>query len=107
MDINFDHLLTSISAYITKNRLMHSTVNEFIQRGRFHQLAKILHKDECNLPLIVLYKYSKEKATLLQIISTIKKELFNIDQDYPDGYQLWNHTYKNKNFMNNQAFVLK
>lgn len=107
LGVNFDHLLTSISACATRNRLMHSTVNEFIQNGRFHDLAKILHEDERDLPLIIPYERSEEKAALLQIISTIKEEFFDVDQDFPDDYQLWNHTRKGKNFMSNQALALK
>lgn len=74
MGVDFDHLLTSISAYATRNRLMHSTVNEFIQNGKFHDLARILHEDERDLPLIIPYERSEEKAALLQIIATIKEE---------------------------------
>lgn len=107
MGVDFNHLLTSISAYATRNRLMHSTVKEFIQNGKFHDLAKIIHEDERNLPLIIPYERSEEKAALLQIIATIKEEFFDVDKDFPDDYQLWNHTHKGKNFMINQALALK
>lgn len=88
MGVGFDHLLTSISAYATRNRLMHSTVNEFIQNGKFHDLAKILHEDERDLPLIIPYERSEEKIALLQIIATIKEEFYDVHQDFPDDYQL-------------------
>lgn len=107
MGVDFNHLLTSISAYATRNHLMHSTVNEFIQNGKFHDLAKILHEDERDLPLIIPYECSEEKAALLHIIATIKEEFFDVDEDFPDDYQLWNHTSKGKNFMSNQALALK
>lgn len=107
MGVDFDHLLTSISAYATRNRLMHSTVNEFIQAGRFHDLAKVLHEDERDLPLIIPYERSEEKVALLQIIKTIKEEFFDVHKDFPDDYQLWNHTRKGQNFMSNQALALK
>ncbi|MCJ1345967.1 hypothetical protein MMC31_004177 [Peltigera leucophlebia] len=107
MGVDFNHLLTSTSAYATRNRLMHSTVKEFIQNGKFHDLAKIIHEDERDLPLIIPYERSEEKAALLQIIATIKEEFFDVDKDFPDDYQLWNHTHKGKNFMINQALALK
>lgn len=107
MGVGFDHLLTSISAYATRNRLMHSAVNEFIQNGKFHDLAKILHEDERDLPLIIPYERSEEKIALLQIIATIKEEFFDVDQDFPDDYQSWNHTRKGKIFKSNQALALR
>lgn len=41
MGVDCNHLLTSVSAYATRSHLMGSTVNEFIQVGRFHDLAKM------------------------------------------------------------------
>lgn len=87
MGVDFDHLLTSISAYATRNNLMHSTVNELIQAGRFHDLAKILHEDECDLPLIISYERLQEKEALLQIIATIKEEILEVHKDFPDDYR--------------------
>lgn len=107
MGVDFDHLLTTICAYATRNRLMHSTVNEYIQNGKFHDLARILHEDERDLPLIIPYERSEEKAALLQIIATIKEEIFDVDKDFPDDHQLWNHSRKGKMFMTNQALALK
>lgn len=68
---------------------------------------KFLHEDERDLPLIIPYERSEENAALLQIITTIKEEFFDVDKDFPDDHQLWNHTLKGKNFMSNQALALK
>lgn len=78
----FVHLLISIFAYATRNN--HSTVNEPIQAGGFHDLAKILHQDECELPLIIPYERSQEKEAVLQIIASIKVEIFDVHKDFPD-----------------------
>lgn len=107
MGIDFHYLLMSISAYATQNYFMYSTVNKFIQAGKFYDLAKVLHKDKQNLPLLILYERLEKKVAFLQIIMTIKEEFFNVNKDFPDNHQLWNHTCKSKNFMSNQALALK
>lgn len=66
---------------------MHSTVNEFIQNENFHDLAKILHEDGRDLLLVIPYERSEGKAALLQIVSTIREDLFDVDQDFLDDYQ--------------------
>lgn len=56
---------------------------------------------------MILYNCLKEKIALLQIIWIIKKEFFDINQDFLDNYQLQNNIYNSKNIISNEAFALK
>ncbi|MCJ1374364.1 hypothetical protein MMC20_005596 [Loxospora ochrophaea] len=54
------HLKTSIRAYADRNSLFHSTTSEYMQKGKFSELAWVLHEDEQDLPLMVPHDRQNE-----------------------------------------------
>ncbi len=55
------HVSNCIKAYGTRNSLFHSAITEYIQGGRLHELAAILHEDEKDVPLIIPQEHSEKK----------------------------------------------
>lgn len=92
LGVNTDHAKTCISAYAARNELMHSTVQEMVQQGRFHELATMLADDEKELPLILPFDRADEKEALLTIIASIKDEFYEIPPPFSERPQLWNHS---------------
>lgn len=91
MGVSSDSLITSIMAYGEQNSLVHSGINEFLQKKHYSTVAKLLWQDEKDLPLIMPPERSEEKEALLQIIVALREDIFDIEPGEEDNYQSWNH----------------
>lgn len=91
MGVSSDSLITSIMAYGERNSLVHSGINEFLQKKHYSTVAKLLWQDEKDLPLIMPPERSEEKEALLQIIVALREDIFDIEPGEEDNHQSWNH----------------
>lgn len=92
--VDIHYLPTSINAHTRRNNLVHPIANQYKQHGRFHDIAKALHEEECDLPLIIPYELTYKKAVLLQIFATIKECFCEINKNIAEDPHLWDYSSK-------------
>lgn len=89
LEVDEDHMYTCIMAYAERNALVHGTAKELLQQGRFHDLAEVLHADECALKDITLSGKKDEVIALRSIIQTMRDKWFVIPDLMEDDPQCW------------------
>lgn len=87
--LNFNDMIQAIHLYSERNQVVHAGIISLIKDGFYMDLAKRLHDDFCDIPLLI----SADDANLIELmqhlVETIIDLLFDCDETEPDNYQMW------------------
>jgi hypothetical protein len=87
--LNMNDMLSVIHIYATRSELLHANLMPLIKKGLYNDLAKRLHDDFCDIPLVIEVSEHMQADLMSNLLNTIIDLWFNRDPDEPDNYQMW------------------
>lgn len=89
LGFTFDDTIAMVHYYGQRNELLHTNWLPLIRDADYSTMAEILHRDFCQVRLIMPPEFSSSADLMLRVIEGIIDEWFIRDEDFPDNPKGW------------------